>query len=381
MSAPDLLVVGAGPAGLATALAARRRGLAVTVVERRRPPLDKPCGEGLMPAALAALARLEVAPPQRALPFRGIRYLADGARAEADFPGGARGLGARRTELSAALLAACATAGVELRFGVEATGLAAAGGVTTAGGEIRARWVAGADGLRSRVRRWAALERAPRAGAARRFGIVRHYRLPPWSDRVEVWFGARCEAYVTPLAADETGVAILGPGEGEGFDELLAQRLPAELARRLAAGRALGRDAGAGPFRQRVAARTARGVALVGDAAGYLDALTGEGLALGFEQALALAEALEAGDLARYERAASRLVRVPETLTRLALAAARRPALGRRVVAALAADPELFARLLGALGCREPWTAVGAAAPLRFLAALLVRPRVAAAPA
>jgi len=331
-----------------------------------------------MPAALAALEQLGVPLPARAHAFRGIRYRFGELAAEADFPSGARGLGVRRTELAAALVAVAGRKGVELAWGTPVEGLTPRG-LMTAGGEVAARFVVGADGLRSRVRGWAGLARP--ASSRRRFGVVRHYRLPPWSDRVEVHFGERAEAYVTPLAADETGVAILWDGTGGGFDDLLAARLPAELAARLRGAGRLGRDRGAGPFRQRVRGVVAQGrVALVGDAAGYVDALTGEGLAIAFASALALGDALAAGDLPRYARAHRRIARLPETLTRLALAAARRPALARRGVAALARDPELFSRLLGALGADRPLASVGLGRALRFVGAL-VAPGGGAAPA
>ena len=364
----DAVVVGGGPAGLAAALAARRAGLAVALVERGRPPLDKACGEGLMPSAVAALARLGVVPPARAAPFTGIRYVCGQRVAEADFAGGATGRGVRRTLLHGALAEAATTAGVELHWGRAATGLTARG-IATDAGEIAARYVVGADGLRSKVRAWAGLARASRA--PRRFGVVRHLRRAPWTARVEVTFGARVEAYVTPLAEDEIGVALLWDGDGRGFDELLATSLPAALGRRLAGAPALGRDRGAGPFRQPTRALACGRVALVGDAAGYVDALTGEGLALAFRQALRLGPALADGDLAGYARDARRDARLPSALTRLTLFAARRPALARRLVGALADDPELFSRLLAALGADGSLAGLGLPRALRFAGHLL----------
>ena len=370
----DVVVVGGGPVGLVAAIAARGEGLSVALLDPRRPPLDKACGEGVMPAGLAALAALGVELGPRGRAFTGIRYVAGGEVAEADFPAGATGRAVRRTELHAALVARAESAGVELHWGHAATGLATEG-VATAAGEIAARFVVGADGLHSRVRRWAGLER-PSHGASRRFGVRRHLRLAGeavGAERVEVVFGDRAEAYLTPLGG-ETGVALLWEGAARGFDELLASRFPADFARRFAGAERTTRDRGAGPFRQRVRGVVAGRVALVGDAAGYLDALTGEGLSLGFREALALAPALAAGELAPYARAARRLRRVPETITRLALVAARRPALGRRLVAALARDPALFSRLLGALGAAAPLGALGAAAAARLALRLLAAP-------
>lgn len=357
----DVVVVGGGPVGLATAIAARAHGLSVRVVDRQRPPIDKACGEGLMPAGVAALAALGVSPPARSMPFRGIRYVSDGVVAEADFPGGEAGAGRgiRRTELHAALVARAAGVGVELVWG-ERVEEVRAGEVRTARTSFPCRFVVGADGLHSRVRRSAGLEAAG-VGVGRwspqaRFGVARHLRLAPWSERVEVTFGRAAEAYVTPLADDEVGVAILWSGGKAGFDELAATRFDARFAERLAAGETLGRDHGAGPLYRPTRGAVAGGgrIALVGDAAGYVDALTGEGLSLGFESALALAAALAAGDLAPYTRKLARISAVPLGLTRLLLVAARRPWLRRRLVAALAADLPLFADLLGLLGARRP---------------------------
>jgi len=181
-----------------------------------------------------------------------------------------------------------------------------------------------------------------------------------------VVFGQRAEAYLTPLGEREMGVALLWEGETTGFDDLLARRFPAELRERLAGARPLSRDRGAGPFLQRTHGVARGRLALVGDAAGYVDALTGEGLAIAFEEALALAAAMSAGDLDRYERASVRLRRVPERVTRLVLYMARRARVRRRVVEELAFDPELFSRILGALACGKSFSSIGIGAMARL---------------
>ncbi|HKI01816.1 MAG TPA: NAD(P)/FAD-dependent oxidoreductase [Thermoanaerobaculia bacterium] len=340
----DLLIVGGGPAGLATAIRARLLGIGAAVLDRAVPPIDKACGEGLMPDAVARLREIGVEP--RGLPFRGIRYFDGDVVAEGVFPH-AGGLGVRRLELHQALVRRAEEVGVSLHWGVKAEGLGG-GGVETDQGTFAARWIVGADGLRSHVRRWAGLEGAGMEGdqgSFRRFGVRRHFAMAPWSDFVEVYWGPACEAYVTPVGDDEVGIALLWSEGKAGFDDLL-ERFPA-LRARVAGVEASSRDRGAGPLHQRARAVRRGNVALVGDAAGYLDAITGEGLAVALHESAALAEALAAGDLGRYTAEHRRINRLPNTMTSLMLALERRPRLRARAVRALAAEPALFSRLLG----------------------------------
>jgi menaquinone-9 beta-reductase len=381
----DAAIVGGGPAGLATAIGARLLGLTAVVLDRRHPPIEKPCGEGLMPDAAAALAALGVRlPPGESHPIRGIRYIDGATAADGTFPGPA-GLGVRRLALHRALVARAEEVGVDLRWGISATGLSVSG-IETSAGPLAARHVGGADGLHSVVRRWAGLDGPPIPAAVRRFGVRRHFACAPWSDRVEVHWGPGCEAYVTPISPEEIGVAMLwglrsAPTRGgrfpesrpaRGFDDLLA-RLPA-LAARLAGVPAVSRDRGAGPLEQRVRGVVRGPVALVGDASGYLDALTGEGLAVAFHQAAALAAALRAGDLAPYAVAHRRIGRLPNVLTRIVLACERRPALRRRAIRALAAEPALFSRLLGIHGRLLPARRLGLDGALRLAWRLVASP-------
>ncbi|MCP3959845.1 MAG: NAD(P)/FAD-dependent oxidoreductase [bacterium] len=352
----DVLVVGGGPAGLATAIASRLEGLDALVVERRRPPIDKACGEGLMPDGLERLRRLGVElDPARQSPFRGIRYIDGDTVAEGRFPG-VNGAGVRRLDLHRALAARAEEVGVDLRWGTRVEALTGTG-VETDSGSLSARWIVGADGLRSRLRAWAGLDAPP--ARRQRFGVRRHFSVAPWSDCVEVYWADDCEAYVTPVAADEVGVAMLwSPPKGgkrntvgrkAGFDQLMAS-FP-RLAESLAGAPAASKDRGCGPLRQRVKGVTRGRLALVGDASGYVDAITGEGLSLAFHQAGALAEAMKAGDLRLYARAHRHIAAVPDAMTRLLLWIERRPALRRRVIRALAREPTVFSRLL-AIHCR-----------------------------
>ncbi len=201
----DLLIVGGGPGGLATALHARRQGLSVIVAEPRPSPIDKACGEGLMPGGLAELMSLGVDPA--GMPFHGIAYVSDHRRAQARFRGGP-GRGVRRTTLHAALAARAKEQDTEW-VRTRVTKVEQDAHSVTAGG-VRARWLVAADGLHSAVRRSVGITAT--AGTPRRYGVRWHYRVPAWSEFVEVHWSRWGEAYVTPVEPDLVGVAILSRG-------------------------------------------------------------------------------------------------------------------------------------------------------------------------
>ncbi|ROS27877.1 NAD(P)/FAD-dependent oxidoreductase [Cellulomonas sp. PhB150] len=337
----DVLVVGGGPIGLAAAIEARLAGLSVTVVEPRATPVDKACGEGLMPGAVAALARLGVDPAGHRL--AGIRYLS-GTRVADHLFATSQGRGVRRTTLQAALARRADELGAQIVTGRAGAVEQDADAVTCAG--IRARWLLACDGLHSPVRRGLGLEVAPRGShPGRRYGIRRHFRVAAWTDLVEVHWGRDVEAYVTPVDDDVVGVALLGPPHRDYDDSLDA--FPG-LRRHLAGAPTIGPVRGAGPLRQRTSARTAGRVRLVGDASGYVDALTGEGVRVGLAQAHAAIASLGpdvAAANAQYERAWSRATRSYRVLTSGLLAAAGSP-LRAGIVPLAAATPRLYGTIV-----------------------------------
>ena len=357
----DAVVVGGGPAGLCFAAAAALRGLDVAVLERREGVVDKACGEGLLPAGLRVLEALGVAgmidPAERA-PIRELRWCdAGGARAleaRLRLPG-AGGLGIRRTALSAALRARAAALGAELRGGVEVVGHRRTGDRIAAllggGEEVAGRVLVAADGLASPIRRREGLDLPDRGRP--RFGVRRHLAVEGWPEAVEVHFGDGVEAYLTPSGRGRVGVAFLFEGGAGGRFEALLARFPA-LAARLAGAAPLSEARGAGPLARRARARVADRLVLLGDASGYLDAVSGEGLSLAFGCAAdlaallpdALARGAGAAALAPYEAAWRRRWRPYAASTRLLLALSRRPALRRAALARIAAWPGPFERLL-----------------------------------
>ncbi|MFI6564045.1 NAD(P)/FAD-dependent oxidoreductase [Streptomyces sp. NPDC050534] len=340
----DLLIVGGGPAGLATAIHAARAGLDVAVAEPRPTPVDKACGEGLMPGAVRALAELGIAPPGQ--PLRGIRYLDAAAdarhHAEAGFRHGP-GLGVRRTDLHAALARRVAELGVPVHpVKVDAVTVRQDAGSVGAAG-LTARYLAAADGLHSPVRRHLGLDlpdpRPPR------YGLRRHFTIAPWTDHVEVHWSTRAEAYVTPLGPELLGVAIL-TSERAPFDVQLAgfPSLAARLATHTSSA-----VRGAGPLRQRVRGRVAGRVLLVGDAAGYIDALTGEGISVALAGAAQLVRCIREDQPQDYEHAWRRTSRRHRLLTDTLVRLRAHPRLTRLIVPTAARQPSLFAGLVNGL--------------------------------
>jgi flavin-dependent dehydrogenase len=333
MTDVDVLIAGGGPVGVVAAIEARLAGMEVAVVEPREGAIDKACGEGLMPGALPELARIGVDP--QGTPLAGIVYRDEIRRIEHRFESGP-GRGVRRTLLHAALRARAEELGTHFVTGRVEHLEQDAAAVTAAG--IRSRWLIGADGLHSTVAGLVGLARStPRA--RRRFGQRQHYAVPPWSPFVEVTWTPLGELYVTPIDQDIVGVAALAR-RGTHYDEVVAAS--PSVTDRLRSAQRIGTVRGAGPFRQHTRARVAGRVLLVGDASGYVDALTGEGLRIGFAQARAAISAVRADDPSGYERAWERETRDFRRLTSTLVRLATSPVRGFVVPAAICM-PRVFA--------------------------------------
>lgn len=329
----DVFVIGGGLVGLAAAIAARRKGFRVVLSDALEPPIDKACGEGVLPDGVAAAAALGIdLRDVESHPIRGIRFHGEGVSVAADFPNEEPGRGIRRTTLHGALVCEAARCGVELRWGCS----------VSAPGQIDAKWLIGADGIGSGVRKWAGLDACARD--SRRYGFRIHHRLAPWTDYVEIHWAEGCQIYITPVAEDEVSIALLCRDPKQRVGDAL--RMFPEVAERLHGAEQTSRERGALTASRRLRRVTRGNIALIGDASGSVDAISGEGLCLGFRQALGLAEAISKQNLNLYESAHRRLARRPRFIADLMLTMDRRPSLRRRALRALAKHPELFGGLL-----------------------------------
>lgn len=386
----DVLVIGGGLAGSATALSLARAGKSVIVVEKRRFPRDKPCGEGLLPHGVEELTALgfgQTLDDAKAQPFVGIRYRCHGARADGDFADGARGRGVRRRLLDDAVQQRAIQEGAHLENATARSFELSDGGVRARlgdGRELRARLLVGADGPRSKVRHALGLDGgAPREG---RYAIRQHFELArgvPLPDRVEVTALHGHELYLTPVQPGVVGIAalcerrVMQSGEGAPAARLAALLEGAHDAvrERLQGSQPAGPAMACGPLRVKARRTWSTRALLVGDAAGYVDAITGEGMSLALGTSAlavkALVDVLEgrAGERAaftRYARGRAAIFRDHALLTHGLVFLARRPVLVRRAIGRLAHEPALFTRLLAVNDGRRPFFSLGIADLLKL---------------
>jgi menaquinone-9 beta-reductase len=354
----DIVVVGGGPAGLAVAIVAAEQGLSVIVIERRDCSPDKACGEGVLPPGVKALERLGIAnrfDRSTSYRFAGIRFIQeDGSAAESQMP--ASGLGIRRTLLVEALARRAEELGAVLQHRrsvnrVQANSNEAA--VDTTHGKIFGKLVVAADGLHSQLRKASGLDAPP--SRRRRLALRQHYKIRPWTNFVEVYLDDKGEAVVTPVSDESVGINFVWE---DGVIEqpripVLKGRFPALIAR-LGDAPPISSIRGAGPMARAATRRNSDRIVLVGDAAGFVDSISGDGLSIAFNSALMLGKHLPEilklnatkESMQAYENEARRLYRGYWLVTNGLLMVARHPRARRTIINSLRRHPGIFRELM-----------------------------------
>jgi flavin-dependent dehydrogenase len=238
--------------------------------------------------------------------------------------------------------------------------------VSSTAGLFQPRYLVGADGLHSRIRTLAGLDR--KSSGSTRIGIRQHYAAKPHTDLVEVYWSSVGQAYVTPISSSELCVAFVYRSRPSTRDDL--SLFPA-LAARLRHATPTGVSRGAITLTRSLRHVTRGNIALVGDASGSVDAITGDGLALCFQQSLALAEAISAENLSQYQHAHARISRLPRLMSHLLLLMDRHPALFARALHAFSRRPSLFPDLLSMHAGEEPLRLLGSGGLAASLLCLL----------
>ncbi|MBV9613358.1 MAG: hypothetical protein JO091_12865 [Acidobacteriaceae bacterium] len=207
---------------------------------------------------------------------------------------------------------------------------------------LRPKLIVAADGQHSRIRRAAGLNNLRYERL--RYGFRRHYKIAPWSRYMELHWGERSQLYVTPISEGEVGIALLSADPKLRLASALEEfpQVRARLDGAEPSSAQMGAITAMRSFRRVSRAH----LALIGDASGSVDAITGEGICLAFRQALALADAFHAGDLEQYNQAHQQLRRRPAGMAWLLLELARHKSLRKRVLVSFAKQPHVFARFL-----------------------------------
>ncbi len=384
----DVLVVGAGPAGSATAALLAGAGLRVRLVDKASVPPPKVCGEYLSPGCVPLLDRLGALASlwdAGARPLQGMLiHTAGGRTLRATYPtdgmGRVAGLSVARSVLDRLLLDLAITRGAVFEPQVQVSDVVwEAGRIVGIRGRQRGQWmtrraalIVGADGRHSVVAaRLGGTQPHPRLD---RMAIVAYLTGVPRAEaNGEVFLGRNRYGIINPIAPGLTNLGLVVGRDAleRGEDPRYAWRRIAEsipgLADRLALAQTVGPVRALGPLAHRAVRLSAPGALLVGDAAGFLDPFTGEGIYAALRSAELAAAAIlyawthqpAAPDVEAYARAWDREFRPKWRFAAWLQLAIRRPRLAEGLVAYLARRPVRAAAVMAAAGDLRPSSDLG----------------------
>jgi len=298
-------IIGGGPAGLATAICLAEKGMDIILYEKSEFPVDKVCGEGIMPTGVEFLEKhgvIDLIDENDKKDFHGVRYISDNAKIlEGKFKCG-YGLGVKRTVLSSALHLRGLSFDnvkifennelVDIKRNDKKVVIEISNGETI--NEYEFDYLIGCDGIRSKVRRLSALDNNKYI-EYQRIGARVHYEIEPWSELVQVYWKDHIEAYITPVSNNTVQFAFLWdnkavkPQGKYSLDKDLNELFP-ELFDKVTGCKEFSKLRSVGPISVTSKDIFNNRVVLLGDAYMYLDGITGEGISTAFKEAECLAD-------------------------------------------------------------------------------------------
>lgn len=351
-----LAVIGGGPIGLYTANILAEKGHQVTLFEKGSWPIDKACGQGIMPSGVSLLSHsgVEFTLQRDAITLAGITYIDGDVQLTGSLP--SKGLGVERLVLSQKLWNKVSPlSNVKLRSKTKVTNISISDNIVKINNEVHPEetfsYVFACDGLHSQTRN--ILQNEKLVTNNLRLGGRVHFSIPPWSQNVEVYWKEGVEAYVTPVSSQKIEVAFLWYQSHQFSSKNLEQQLfelfP-ELKEKLHNHSSCNDFRAYGPFDKRSKSLRVGPVFFIGDAYKFFDGITGEGISIGLRSAQIICQNFQ--NFSWYHKLKiHRMYFFYSMLVSTALWMSRHPHLRRKILQSLKKFPRFFNLILTLNDC------------------------------